>query len=380
MNGEGSVYQRRSDGRWIAAVSLGYDGNGKQRRKVVSARTKAEVLQKLRRIHRQVDDGLPPSNDQMTVGQLLNRWHRDVLSHQVAPSAAANYKTIADHHVIPALGRHRVATLTSMDVDRLIAQKTDAGYAPSTVRRIRSVLVQALDQAVRWAIVPRNVAAMTRSPKAERREGRTLTPEEARKLLHAAEEHRLGALFTVMLSLGLRRGEALGLAWSDLDLAARTLSVRRALKREQGQLIVGEVKTPRSRRSLNLPDPLVPVLRRQMAAQANDRRAAGPRWAENGLVFTTRLGGPIDPRNVYRDFRKFAESIGLGRWHPHELCHSAASLMLMQSVPLEVVSNVLGHSTIRITADVYGHILEPQRQSAAEAMAGALWPKSDEEV
>jgi len=373
MNGEGSVYQRRSDRRWVGAVSLGYDEHGKLRRKTVTAKTKADVLQKIRRVQRQADDGLPPSDDRMTVAQLLIRWHDDVLSHQVAPSAAGNYKTIADHHIVPTLGRRQVSSLTPIDVDHLITAKVTAGYSVSTVRRIRSVLVQALDQAVRWAIVPRNVAAMTRGPTAQRSEGRTLTPDQARQLLRAAAHHRLGALFTTMLALGLRRGEALGLAWSDVDLSAGSLVVRRALKREGGNLVLGEVKTARSRRSVNLPEPLMAVLRRHHAAQAKDRREAGVLWVENGLVFTTGFGTPIDPRNVYRDFTRFTEAAGLGRWHPHELRHSAASLMLAQGVPIEVVAQILGHSSIRITADVYGHILAPQQESAAAAMAGVLW-------
>jgi integrase len=93
-------------------------------------------------------------------------------------------------------------------------------------------------------------------------------------------------------------------------------------------------------------------------------------------VFTTSVGTPIDPRNCYRDFVRLCEDLGLGRWHPHELRHSAASIMLAQGVPLEVVSDILGHSSIRMTADVYGHILEPQRRAAADAMETALWSQS----
>jgi integrase len=195
-------------------------------------------------------------------------------------------------------------------------------------------------------------------------------------LLEELDGHRLGALYLTMLGLGLRRGEALGLRWEDVDLDHASLVVRRALKYERrdgkAALVLGEVKTVKSRRALNIPAPVVEALRRQRAKQASERLSVGEAWDDSGLVFTNGLGGPLDGRNVYRDFTSLCERIGLGRWHPHELRHSAASMMLAQGVPIEVVSDILGHSSIRMTADVYGHVLEPQREAAAEAMAEAL--------
>jgi len=373
MNGEGSIYQRASDGRWVGAAFLGYDERGKLLRKAVSGRTKAEALAKLRQVHRQVDEGLPPPDDRVSLGQLLDRWFAEVLRHQLDPSAYENYRSIADNHLRPTLGRKRLAKLTVLDVDRLQSAKLDAGYAVSTVRRIRAVLSQSLDQAVRWGFLARNVATMSRGPKAPRREGRSLTPDQAQKLLDAVKGHRLEALYVTMLALGLRSGEALGLSWRDVDLKKKVLTVRQALKRHGTTLVLGDVKTPKSRRSINLPGPVVAVLRSHRARQSRERLAAGSAWTASGLVFTTEVGTPIDPSNLRRNFNDVCEDAGLGHWHPHELRHSAASIMLAEGVPLEVVADVLGHSSIRMTADVYGHILSPQREAAAKAMEGALW-------
>jgi integrase len=359
MNGEGSIYQRADTGRWFGSMTLGYE-DGKMVRKTVSAKTQAEVRKKLDTLRKQLDEGLPAPDDRMTINQLFTRWHDDVLRHQVAPSAADNYKSIADNHIIPTLGRKKVARLTAPDIDKLISTKIDAGLAVSTVRRIRSILVQALDQAVKWGVVGRNVGKSTKGPKdTSRKVGRTLTPGQARDLLEAAEDHRLGALFVLMLTLGLRRGEALGLAWDDVDLDRRYLTVRQAVKYENGKVVVGDVKTASSRRSVNIPDQLVKVLKAHWAAQASEHLKAGELWVDSGLVFTTQAGGALDPRNVGHYFDKVCEDAGLGHWHPHELRHSAASLMLAAGVPLEVVSDVLGHASIRMTADVYGHILAP---------------------
>ena len=151
---------------------MGSDPDGRLIRRSVSARTRTEVVDKLKAIGRQVDDGLQAPDTQMTVGQLLDRGYSDVLRHQVAPNAAENHRSIADNDIRPLLGRMKVAKLAPADVDRLISQKIDAGLGASTVKRIRSLVVQALDQAVRRGSVNRNVAQITGSPKEQRREGR----------------------------------------------------------------------------------------------------------------------------------------------------------------------------------------------------------------
>jgi integrase len=271
------------------------------------------------------------------------------------------------------LGSKKVVNLTSADIDRLLSAKLDSGLSVSTVRRIRSVLGQAIDQGIRWGSVNRNVARLARVPKEQRREGRTLTYEQARRLLKELEGHRHEALYSLMLSTGLRRGEALGLQWRDFDETSRIISVRRQLKREGGSLVTTDTKTARSRRSVNLPRGLVSLLVDHRKHQAEERDVMNELWTDTGFIFTTNFGTPFDPRNLNRDFATICQRAGLGHWHPHELRHSAASLMLASGVKLQVVSEVLGHASIRMTADVYGHILAPDREAAADAMDQALW-------
>jgi len=372
LNGDGSIYQRSSDGRWIGAISIGFNESGQPVRKTVSAKTAEAVRLKMREVQRQVDDGLPPPDDRMTIKQILQRWESDVLRHQVATAAFDNYKSIADHHIVPILGRKRVTKLTPADVDALISTKLDAGLSVSTVRRIRAILSQVLDQAFRWGVVGRNVVTMTKGPKGTRTEGRTLTPAQAKRLLVTAHGDRLETLYVTMLYTGIRPGEALGLTWADVDLPSAVLRVSRSLKREGTKLVLGEVKTARSRRSVNLATPVTKSLRLHKKRQAKERRVAGSSWTDLDLVFANEVGTPIDPSNLRRDFKAVSNRAGLGHWHPHELRHSAISLMLGQGVPLEVVADVVGHSSIRMTADVYAHNRPPQRKAAAEAMATAL--------
>lgn len=220
------------------------------------------------------------------------------------------------------------------------------------------------------------MAALARAPRSVRREGRTLTPEQAQRFLKELTGRRNEVLYALMLSVGLRRGEALGLHWEDLDEEAGILIVRRQLKRESTGLVTSDTKTTRSRRAINLPAPMLELLRRQRVRQGAERLTLGEGWVDSSFIFTTVTGTPLDPRNLLREFKKICREAGFGDWHLHELRHSAASLMLASGVPLQVVSEVLGHASIKMTADVYGHTLAPARQAAAAAMGQVLWPRS----
>jgi integrase len=210
------------------------------------------------------------------------------------------------------------------------------------------------------------------------------SPQQVAKLVGAMSEDRLAGLYLTMLGTGLRRGEALGLKWSDLDLDRAVLTVRNQLRREPGHidpengkrsgaaLVLVEPKTASSKRIVPLSNWVVETLKAHQARQAEEHLAIGAAWRDSGFVFTTTIGTPLDPRNASRAFSELAEKAGLGAWHIHELRHSAASTSLAQGVPVEVVSAFLGHSSIRMTVDIYGHIGDAQLRTAADAMDAAL--------
>lgn len=376
-NGEGTIYQRAQDGRWYGVITLKDDAGGPVRRKYLSAKTRSEVVRKLKALQRQIDEGLTTSDESVTVEILINRWRDDVLRHQVSANTVDNYMRVAIHHIIPTLGTKRLAQLTTNDVDRLIAMKMKSDLAVSSVKRIRSVLAQAIDQGMRWGWVNRNVATLARSPRMPRQEGRTMTPEQAQQFLESLHGHRREALYSLMLATGLRRGEALGLKWEDFDETKGLLHIRRQLLRQEGVLVTTDTKTFQSRRTVNVPSQMNVSLRQHRVRQDAERSAMGDAWTDTGFIFTSVIGTPFDPRNLLREFKKVCLDAGLGDWHLHELRHSAASLMLAHGVKLQVVSEVLGHASIRMTADVYGHVLDPDRQAAADVMNATLWT-SDE--
>jgi len=380
MNGEGSIYQRKSDGRWFGSIVVA-DEDGRPKRKTVSAKTKETARNKLKAFLREQErlqaDGLPPVDTLVTVSQLLDRWHKLIVATR-RETTAINYRFVVDRHIVPfvlpgggRLGSKTVALLTFADVDALLDAKREAGLAPSTRRLIRSVLVQAINQAVKWRVVSRNEAAMSTPVSTKRGEGRSMTPEQARSFMEALKDLPMGCLFMLMLMTGVRRGEALGLRWEDVDFKTGVISICQQLQRTDGQLKATEVKTEKSRRSINLPMSMVEELKAHKGSQARARLESEV-WQDTGYVFTTGVGTALDPRNVAKRFDSACNKAGIGKWHPHELRHTAASLMLAEGVPLQVVSAILGHASIRITSDVYGHVLAPQRRQAAETLASVL--------
>jgi integrase len=381
--GDGSVY-KAPDGRWRGVVDLGWI-DGRRQRKYVAGATQAEALEKLRQVQRAAETGVV-SDDRITVAAFLERWMQVNLAGSVAGSTMDDYADTVRLHLEPALGRKKLSRLTVAEVDALWAAKRGAGYKPNSIRIMRAVLRKALAQAEREGLVARNVAALSQPARVSQPEGRSLSVDQALILLGAAKGDRLEAAYVLLLTYGLRRGELLGLAWADFDQKASTLAVRqsvrrrRAAQRDDGthpsrpneRVELSELKTHRSRRVLYLTPETVAALKAHAPRQQREREAAGSLWTDHGLIFTSAVGTPIDPDNFAKQFVRLCKAAGLGHWHPHEARHSAASVMLAQGVPLEVVSEVLGHSSIYITKDVYGHLVEGAKRDAAERMAAVF--------
>lgn len=364
-NGDGSLYHDPR-GHWTAVVMVG----GRRIKRTGATRT--EALRRLRLAKASASLGLPVGSGNVTVREFLELWLVQ-LPGTVAGRTEESYRHAVRFYLIPRIGKHRLTKLSPSQVTGMLASMEAEGYSANTRRIARSTLRRALRMAERDGLIARNVAALAPGPRMEKKAGRTLTPAEARVLLEAARSDRLEAGWVTMLACGLRRCEMLGLAWEDVDLDAGTLRVCRSLVRVKGTLILGETKTAGSRRTLYLPEEVVDVLRRHKARQAAERLAAGETWRHCGLVITTEIGTPYDPDNYRRKLSSLTTRAGLGHWSTNELRHSAASLMLAMGVPLKVVSETLGHSSIRLTADVYSHLLAPARREAAEAMGRVLW-------
>ncbi len=381
-NGEGTLV-RRADGLWAAALVL-TTRDGQRKRKYVYARTQRECREKLAEVRRQAEAGVVP--DGRTVGALLRSWLDDTLPGTVKLSTEANYRHIVERHLLLGLGDVRLDRLKPAQIRAFLRSKgeevspsTGRPLSARTVQLCHAVLRTALESARRDELVPRNVASLVQPPRPRREEVQPLDVADARRLLDAARSDRLGALYTVALAVGLRKGEALALRWSLVDLDAGTLRVAGTLQRLQvrsstrrTELVVVEPKTARSRRTVPLPFVCLDALREHRRRQAAERLAA-PVWVDPDLVFTTEVGTPLDPRNVTRLWQDMVGRLDLGRRvRFHDLRHTCASLLLAQGVEPRVVMETLGHSVIGTTLNIYGHVLPVVQRAAAAQMHDAL--------
>jgi integrase len=368
-HGDGSLFQRKKDGKvvdgWIAEISLG-PGAG---RETFYAKTRGEARDWLTAKLREQQLGLARKGKRITTGQALTQWLDQVAKPRVRPATYTRYSGLVLQHLIPSIGTVPLERLTPRHVQTMLNAKASAGMAPRSVHHLRAVLRTALNQAVRWGDVPRNVAALTDSPRVEAHAITFLDAGQAGQLLAAARGERLEALYAVALALGLRQGEALGLRWQDVDLEARQLHVRHALQRIDHRLQLVEPKTTRSRRTITMPATVVNALRDHRRRQQDEQR---PIVQLAGFVFAHPDGSPLEGSVVTHQFQRLLKRAGLPRLRFHDLRHSCASLLLAQGVSARMVMETLGHSNISTTMDIYSHVMPSLRQDAADAMDRVL--------
>jgi integrase len=367
---EGSIYQRQ-DGRWSASIHLGYE-NGKRVRKHVLGHSRKEVADKLASIQQLQRENRPIPDQRAKLGPFLRQWLEEVARPRVRPSTYDSYRDIVELHLIPGLGRIPLAKLRPEDVQHFVNAKRATGLSPRRVQYFHAVLRNALKTAERWGLVSRNVAKLVDIPRVHQREMTPLTPEQAKKLIEASVADRYRGLWITALGTGLRQGELLALRWEDVDLGKRRLRVRHSLVNVDGELTLQEPKTERSRRSIVLPAVVVTALREHRTQQLQDRLLAGAQWMNSGHVFATMLGKPHHAATITRAFQDALDRAGLPDVRFHDLRHSAATFLLAQGMTLEDVKNQLGHSTIVLTSNTYGHVLDQRQRQVARAMDAVL--------
>ncbi len=304
----------------------------------------------------------------------MTRWLADSVRGTVRVSTYERHEQLFRRHIKPALGRVKLKALTPAHVRGLTSEKLDSGLAPATVRKIHSTLHKALSQAVSDGLIPRNVGNV-KAPRPTPEEMRPLSEGEARTLLNVAREDgdRFEPLYVLAITTGLRRGELLALRWDDADLERGTLRVGRALVREKGHHTLGETKTKRGRRRINLTPRTVSALKAHRKRQLEERIELTELYKDHGLIFATSIGTPINPENlVKRSFKPLLKRAGLPEIRFHDLRHTCATLLLGRGVHPKLVQELLGHSTIAMTLDTYSHYLPSMGDAAAGAMGDAL--------
>jgi integrase len=361
-HGEGSIYQRK-DGRWAASLTL-----ENRKRKTFYGKTRKEVQEKLKVALHEQQQGTLATGSQQTLKAHLERWLEQVCKLTMRPNTYKSYRSAIRCHLIPAFGHIKLCKLTIGDLQAFYAKKGEK-LKPGSLAIINAALSGGLENAVRQGFVARNVAKLVDLPPRERYESEILTVEQARKLLEAARDSRLDVVLLMALTTGMRRGELLALRWGDVNLERGVLQVRRTLSRVPGMgYVEGETKSRAGRRRVLLPDVVIEALNLHKVKQEQACIKMGDRWQEHGLIFSNIYGGFFNPEYVWVLFKKLLKKVGLPDVRFHDLRHGAATVLLAAKVDLKVVSELLGHSSVAITADIYQHVLPEMQQEVVKKM------------
>lgn len=378
-NGSGTISLRK-DGRWMGRVYVLTDAGYPERVTVYGESYDAvdAELAKLKANHR---EGIAKVKATSKFGEYLEYWLAEVVAKEKSQGTYDNYASLIHRHIAPALGGKVLQKLSAKDVRSFLHSmktvETVRGSVMSdrTRQLLHTVISSALGYAVREELITRNVVRLVETPHADQADVAPLDDEELAAFLPVAVEHRLRALWVIYLGLGLRRCEALGLAWEDIDFEREIVHVRYQLKRIKGQGMKRvRLKSKKSRRVLPLPAVAARALRAWRLVQANEQGTAGARWDGNAmdLVFTTRFGRPIEPSTINRSLLVLARRAKLRNLHPHALRHSCATFLKAQGVDLIVIRDILGHSQLSVTADIYTHVLAPELREAIKRMDGVM--------
>ena len=371
---EGSIRQRK-DGLWEGALTVGLTEKGNPKRRSVYGKTRKEVAQKLNGLLLKHQQGSLPAIDRVTVAEYLAR-HLEGKTH-ITQKTRSTYQQTINHLLSTPIKDVKLQSLRPANVRDCYTALFNSGLAPRSQRKAATLLCSALAEAVHEEVITRNpaLAVKVKTARVERK-AEAWNRVEVSGFLAVAKDDVLYPIFYLMLALGLRRGEVLGLSWDDVNFDEGTVRIRQALTMpgDNDTPVIKAVKTPKSRRTLYLSRDVLSVLSARRDSQKADRVYLGNAWTDSGLVFTTSLGTPLHPRNLTRTFKRLIKEVkpDLKEIRVHDLRHTYASLALQRGTPVEIVSERLGHSSVGFTLDTYRHLYEAERREAAVSLDDLL--------
>ena len=372
-NGEGNI-RKRKDGRWEGRYTVGRDPvSGKQVFKNVLGKTQAEVKEKMKLAIEKSKKVDFCQTGKYTVTQWMNEWFENVCKLKVRPSSHQTYRGYIDNHITPYIGKLPIEKLSTMElqklyrklmtkgrVERIESEKQPKGLSAKTVRNIHQVISSAMDFAVAQKIIPENPCKAVALPKVEHREMQTIPAEQLRAFLVEAKASGVYEMYYTELATGLRRGELLGLKWSDIDLDTGVIRIKRQIARVNGQIVEAPLKTKNAYRTVAISQQTVEVLEQQKT-KTNDE-----------YVFPSPNGGPISPDSVNNMLKRVLARAGISRVRFHDLRHTFATVALQNGVDIKTVSGMLGHFSAGFTLDTYAHVTTAAQKEAAQTMGNVL--------
>lgn len=369
--GEGAIYRRQSDGRWVTSVELGHSG-GRRRRKVLYGKTRREVAEKLKALHSDQEAGLLRAVDKTTLGAYLLDWLETSAELTLNESTVEKHRHLITKHIIPAIGQLRRDRVDADDINVFLRDMVRAGLAPSA-KIARQVLHTAYAELVRQGKLKVNPVALTDPPKYDPRMPRSLNEDEAIHLLVICEGARFGIAIKLGLLLGLRRGEICGARWSDIDWVNKTITIRRTAKRVNGQRKTNAPKSKSGTRILPLVAGLDKDLAAHHTAQAEEFALKGLTNTDD-LIVASQAATQYDTANYLKAFRKLVAKAGLPakEIRPHDLRHSTAILLITHGVDPRTAAQILGHASAQLTMEIYTRSQQGDKAAAITGLGERL--------
>ena len=382
--------RKRSKNSYTIVLSLGFDPvTGKRKQQWVSIKgTKKDAEKRLSELLHQLDNGMFIKPGKTTLREFLERWLKDYAWPNLAPRTAEGYEHIIRRHLIPALGNMTLMQLKPEHLQKYYSEKLSSGRCDSsgglsgqTVRHHHTALHKALQAAVEWGLLSRNVADAVSPPHVQRLEMYTWGGDDITHFLEAAKDTPYYALFYTAFFTGMRRSELLALRWQDIDFILSQVYVSRSLHcLSGGRVVFRSPKTAKGRRTVALPPSAILVLKEHYEKQKLERAMLGIPLTDDDLVFSHLDGSPLLPDSVTHAWIKLVRRTGLKSIRLHDARHSHASLMLKQGVHPKIVQERLGHASIQITLDTYSHIAPELQQAAAKRFDEAFTTRYNEPV
>ena len=367
----GTVTKKRD--RWYICYYVGKDIHGKWKQKWEGSwDTKREAERVLRLRIAELESTFERKADKSTTAVFLRHWLDTYCEPRLAQNTIRGYRVNVEKHIAPYIGQIQLDRLQPKDIQSLYAALSRKGLSGTSIRYVHNNLHKALSYAVKHELIVRNPADLVDIPKINRYEAQTLTPEQVIKLLQECSGQDIYLPVMLAVTLGLRRGEALGLQWDDVDLSAGTVTIRHSANFNKGGFTLSSTKTQNSRRTLLLPDKLRIVFESTLSRQQNIAVFAGAGYNPYRLVCCRTDGLPLSSNALNHQFKAALERSSLPAIRFHDLRHTNATLMLRNAVPAKIVSAMLGHSSIGITMDTYSHVITEMQEGAVNVMDNLL--------
>lgn len=378
-NGEGTIYTEKRNGKnyYRGQISLGYDDKGKLIRKSFSGYSKQEVIKKMNEYQYKNNAGLLPSDDKITLQQWFKTWLFEFRINDLKPSSFERYEGIYRKYILNSpIGKMSLSELRAKDIQKYYNSLSNKGISPNVVNTINGFLYTCLESALKQNYIPQNYCKLIILPKIIKEDEFTvLTLEEQNIFLNAIQGHKYQAAFTLALGTGLRLGELLGLKWSDIDFNKNTVSISRSIKRttlindegeRNSQVLEQLPKTKTSIREVPIPSNIIENLKQYREKQLLVKKENKDVYNDNDYIFSDKLGNPLDPKRIPRNFKSILKKTGLKDIKFHSLRHTYATRLFEADVPIKTVQALMGHSDITTTMNIYTHVMPEQKNKAVE--------------